>query len=211
MKDWKQKDNKVKELLVKVIEEGPISHLLTCETANQMWNKLLIVYEQKSEVSLHVLQQKFFYYKYEGEEVSVHVSRLEDIVNRLKQAGENISNQMLITKVLMSLLTEFKYFISVPSQNQTFNDLISRLLIEEKRMENEKLSECPDENCALASKTLKMCTNCKKFGHIKEECFRNRNQNKLCHFCKKPGHFIKYCRIRKSKENGRNNEEWKMR
>lgn len=113
LNDWKKKNAKAQEIIITIrMEEGPMSHVISCTTANEMWEKLLSIYEQKSEVSIHLLQQRFFNYIYENEGVAVHVSRLEELANKLKQGGENISNNILITKVVTSLPEQFKHFIS---------------------------------------------------------------------------------------------------
>jgi len=41
--------------------------LIHCETAFEMWEKLVSINEQKSEASLHLLQQKLFSYSRENE------------------------------------------------------------------------------------------------------------------------------------------------
>ncbi|KAF2889318.1 hypothetical protein ILUMI_16855, partial [Ignelater luminosus] len=69
--EWSRRDTKGQEILVTRMEEGPMGHVLSCSTAFHMWNKLLAVYEKKSEVNVHLLQQKFFNCKHEGEEVAV--------------------------------------------------------------------------------------------------------------------------------------------
>ncbi|KAF2880793.1 hypothetical protein ILUMI_25381, partial [Ignelater luminosus] len=57
---WSRRDTKAQEIVVTRMEEGPMGQVLSCSTAFDMWNKLLAVYEQKSEVSVHLLQQNFF-------------------------------------------------------------------------------------------------------------------------------------------------------
>ncbi|KAF2886748.1 hypothetical protein ILUMI_19425, partial [Ignelater luminosus] len=84
------------DLIVAKMDEGPINHTLTFDTAHDMWQKLLTVYDKKSEVSVHMVQQKCFNYKYEGQGLAAHVSSLEDIRNQLKQLGEDMSDHMLI-------------------------------------------------------------------------------------------------------------------
>jgi len=40
------------------VGEGPLEYLINCETAFEMWEKPLSIYEQKSEASINLLQQK---------------------------------------------------------------------------------------------------------------------------------------------------------
>ncbi|GBP70804.1 Retrovirus-related Pol polyprotein from type-1 retrotransposable element R1 4 [Eumeta japonica] len=45
--------------------EEVMLHIISCDTAAAMWRKLLSVYEQKSETSIHIVQQRFFQFKFE--------------------------------------------------------------------------------------------------------------------------------------------------
>lgn len=49
------------------LAENVIQHVINCNTSAEIWAKLLSLYEQKSSNSLHLVQQKFFAYKYAGE------------------------------------------------------------------------------------------------------------------------------------------------
>ncbi|KAG6463393.1 hypothetical protein O3G_MSEX013850 [Manduca sexta] len=136
---WKSMDAKAQTLLVIRISEDVMLHLVTCTTSSEMWKKILSIYEQKSETSIHIIQQRFFQYKYEkGVEMSVFLSRIQEIQNQLKQLGEEVSHKFAITKVLMSLPDEYKHLVSAwesaPENRQTFDNLVARLLIEEKRL-----------------------------------------------------------------------------
>ncbi|XP_054709192.1 uncharacterized protein LOC129218897 [Uloborus diversus] len=138
--EFRKKDLKAQEIIVSRVEEGPMAHIITCENANAMWNKLCSVYEHKSEVSIYMLQKKFFNYSHDGKDLSLYISGLEEIITKLKQYEENISDHMFMTKVLMGLPQEYQHFISawesVPVENQSINELVSRLSIEEERMKN---------------------------------------------------------------------------
>ena len=59
---WTKSDSKCQKIIVTSIENGPMQYLINCESAYQMWEKLLSVYEQKIEVNLCLLQQNFFSY-----------------------------------------------------------------------------------------------------------------------------------------------------
>jgi hypothetical protein len=145
LKEFTTKDSKAQELLVTSVEEQVLVHLLTCESAKEMWDKLLSIYEKKSEVSLHLLQQKFFNLKFESESVAEFISKLQDICSRLKSMGENVSENMQITKILMSLPDEYKFLAtaweSVPAEKQSVNELISRLMVEEERLKTSSSTE----------------------------------------------------------------------
>lgn len=103
-KTWETQDAKAQTMLVTRMTEEVMLHILSCTTAAEMWRKLTSIFEQKSETSIHIIQQRFFQYKYEeGMEMSVFLSKIQELQNQLKQMGEEISEKFIITKVLMSL------------------------------------------------------------------------------------------------------------
>ncbi|KAJ8720626.1 hypothetical protein PYW08_006091 [Mythimna loreyi] len=165
---WETKDAKAQTLLVTRMSEDVMVHLVTCATAFEMWKKLLSVYEQKSETSIHIIQQRFFQFKYEkGIEMSVFLSKIQEIQNQLKQLGEEVSDKFAITKVLMSLPNEYKHFVSAwesaPEDKQTFNNLVARLLIEEERLKEktEEKGSTPSSSAFVAKRNVK-CYKCGK-------------------------------------------------
>ncbi|KAK9687529.1 hypothetical protein QE152_g36190 [Popillia japonica] len=137
MKSWKHNHAVFQELIVIRMEEGPMLHLLSCSSAKDNWSKLKTVYDKKSAVSIHLLHQKFFSLNVGNETASAYISKIEEIRNKLEQAGEELSDKMVITEVLMQLPDEYKHFRytweSVSQDKQTLEELTSRLLIEEER------------------------------------------------------------------------------
>lgn len=102
-----------------------------------MWNKLHA--EQKSKVTIHVIQQKFFNFKMEpADSIAVHSSKLQSIVQQLKELGEIVSDQMVNTKLLISLSSEYSHFHSAcdstAEELQTYDNLTARLTVEELRI-----------------------------------------------------------------------------
>lgn len=199
--DWSKRDAKAQSLLVTRLSESAMLHILTCETAAQMWSKLLSVYEQKSSTSVHLLQQRFFNFKYEeGMEMSVFLSKLQEVKSLLKQAGEEMSDKLIITKVLMSLPDKYSHFVSawesVDPQKQNYDDLVARLLVEEERMQS-KSSE--GENVALyvqkqnrdSGGNMK-CFKCGRVGHFIQQC-KSSTDTRKCFICHKTGHLKYQC------------------
>ena len=200
LEDFMTKDSQAQAIIVSRMEEKQLSYVLDCETSTEMWAKLLTVYERKSEVSLHLLQSKFFNMKFDNEGIMMFISRINEIVSQIRQLGEEISEKMVITKILMSLPERYKHFLSawesVPPTDQNMNELTSRLLIEEERQQS---TETSDQTSAafMVNKNV-ICFNCGKRGHMKRNCTNKSQQrhNLFCNYCKKKGHSIQDCRLR---------------
>ncbi|KAL0879280.1 hypothetical protein ABMA27_003060 [Loxostege sticticalis] len=148
---WEKKDAKAQSWLVTRMSESVMMHIITCTTSAEMWRKLASVYEQKSETSIHIIQQRFFQYKYEeGTAMSTFLSKIEELRNQLKQM------------VLMSLPDAYKHFVSAwesaPDEKQTLENLVARLLIEEERV-NEKEPQNSSASTFVAKKNVK-CFKC---------------------------------------------------
>ncbi|EFN63180.1 hypothetical protein EAG_03643, partial [Camponotus floridanus] len=71
------KANKTAKAIFTTLDKKPLSLVMTCETAQDMWVKLLNIYEQKSADSVYLLQTQFREYRYNsGDDITTHVSRL---------------------------------------------------------------------------------------------------------------------------------------
>ncbi|GBP91133.1 hypothetical protein EVAR_24085_1 [Eumeta japonica] len=79
---WEVKDAKAQSLMVTRMSEDVKLHIINCTSSTEMWRKLLCVYEQKSETSIHIIQQHFFQYKYEkGVDMSSRASYGDDAIS----------------------------------------------------------------------------------------------------------------------------------
>ena len=108
---WIKADGKCQKIIVTSVDDGPLQYLLNCETALEMWEKLLSIYEQKSEASIHLLQQQFFSYSKEStDDMSTHISKLVNLGRKLSVAGEPVTDNMVMTKILMTLPKEYNHF-----------------------------------------------------------------------------------------------------
>lgn len=201
--DWDSKDAKAQEIIVSRLDEKVVTHVLACKTSEEMWTKLKSIYEHQSQISVHLLTQKFFSLEYSVGKAADFLSQLEEINGNLKSLGEEISEKMMITKVLMSLPESMKYFISAwestPTDKQTLTDLTSRLMIEEERCNNyEKSSALTVRGKVMGSNEGIKCFECNQIGHVKRNCPQIKRK---CEYCKKTGHLLKDCWFRLRKEN----------
>ena len=150
--EWRKKDMQAQQMIITTVEDQPLTILMSCESSAQMWSKLVGIYDQKGDLSIHLVQQAF--YKYEmrsNEDMATNIARIEEIANRLRRLGEEISESMVIRKVLMSLPESYWSFVtaweSTTQADRTLNNLISRLLIEESR----RIIVCLDLNDKINS------------------------------------------------------------
>ncbi|KAF2890955.1 hypothetical protein ILUMI_15218, partial [Ignelater luminosus] len=164
-KKWKKKDYIAVELIVSRIEEGTLPLIINCDTVLEIWNKLLSVFEQKSENSVYLMQQKFMNYSWDNSiNVLVNIAKLEELKFKLNELGEPISEKLIITKILTSLPTEYGYFISawvsMPENKRTLDILTARLMGESEKInqgkENLNFNSSNASN-ALIGKTCYVC------------------------------------------------------
>ncbi|XP_008189660.1 uncharacterized protein LOC103311734 [Acyrthosiphon pisum] len=140
---WLKADGKCQKIIVTSVDDGPLQYLINCESAFEMWEKLLSIYEQKSEASKHLLQQQFFSYSREPtDRMSMHISKLVNLGRKLSVAGEQVSENMVMTKILMTLPKEYNHFYSawdsVPTGSKTINNLTSRVV-------DRRITDDPDQ------------------------------------------------------------------
>ncbi|CAH2089012.1 unnamed protein product [Euphydryas editha] len=194
---WVKKDVKAQSIIVSRLSEEAMIHVLTCETAAEMWKKLHSVFESKSATSTLMLQQRFLQCKFEEGELSIYLAKLQEMACQLKQAGETVSEKFLMTKVLMSLPESYSHFVSawesVDTDKQNFNDLVARLLVEEERIQSKGHES---ESTALFLKKsgfVKRCNRCYVPGHLAKDC-NSKVENRRCFSCGKIGHLKGQCK-----------------
>lgn len=196
------------------LSESVMLHVLTCSSAAEMWRKLHSVYEQKSDTSVHMVQQQFFQLKYSPDtEMSLFISKVQEFQNKLNQLGEGISDKLIITKILMSLPEKYSHFISAwestSDERQTLNNFTARLLVEEERLKS-KTNTAENSVALLAMKKNIKCYKCGKLGHVKKECKDYKDQNlKRCYVCKKKGHLKNECRFNTDSNNKKQEKDGK--
>ncbi|KAH0810343.1 hypothetical protein GEV33_012448 [Tenebrio molitor] len=55
---WKKNDSIAQRIIATTVEEKPLLHILNCKSAKDMWDKLIQVYEQKSETNTHTHSER---------------------------------------------------------------------------------------------------------------------------------------------------------
>ena len=133
----------------------------------------------------------------------------------MKQLGEEISDSLVISKILNSLPSKYSHFHSAwdstYKKEQTLDNLTRRLIWEERRM---KATNSEEESVALAVKRETQCSGycfkCGKSDHSIKYCRsgeKTMNQPK-CYYCNKNGHFKKDCREERTGARSEERKQW---
>lgn len=195
---WKKKEYKAQRIITATLSRKLTIHVLNCKSSKEMWEKLHSVFEQKGETSKHLLQQKFFSFEKDpNDDMATHISKLEEIVNQLKDLEVNIDESMVITKILMTLPNEYHHFNSAWEStaiaDQTLIKLTSRLMNEENRF---PLRTRNFDHSAIAYQVNRYrttnkrdnkdserkpgkCYKCNGTGHWKKDCMAQIAQNSM--------------------------------
>lgn len=139
---WKKLDAKARRAISAACKKQPLLQIMNCETANAMWTTLKSTYEQASKSNILFLQQRYYSFtKESGDDIATFLSKLMEIVQQLKDQDEQISDFMVMTKILMALPAEHNHFYSAwestSTDSQTMANLRARLMAEELRLKSQ--------------------------------------------------------------------------
>lgn len=212
-KVWIRSDAKAQRVLISTVDKKVLLHIINCKTSAEMYTKLCMLYRKDSEIEKCSVMQEFFNFTYvKGCDMSLHISKLENLAYRLKTIKQDVSDEMLMSKILSSLPDRFKFFKtaweSTPKIDKTLVNLTARLIAEDETYNNK-------EGASVAfNVTEKICHKCYKKGHIAKFCISNSNSsesgrqdhtrdkgsvnNIKCFNCGKGGHLAKNCYLREN-------------
>ena len=93
--------------LLYVLDKNKFNHILSCETAHDIWHTLEIIHKGTSRVKeskINLLMYSFELFRMEpSETIGDMYTRFMDVVNGLKALGKSLSNFELVNKILSSL------------------------------------------------------------------------------------------------------------
>lgn len=204
---WISKNAKAKYILASSMEFSQLEYLIICQTANEMWNKLSSIYEQRSAANKSILLSRFYEYRMDvNDTVMQHVSKIENLARQLNDVGETLSDVAINTKILMTLPEKFNPLIttwdSVSVENQNRVNLIERLIKEEQRL---TVMDATAE--AFATTSLGKGNN-KEINNKKSDnsSYKSKDKKSIeCYFCHKLGHYARNCRKKKNLQKYKRN------
>lgn len=222
---WIKKDLEAQTLVGLNVNSDIAKKIANCTSANQMLNKLGLLYGKKSDVALENLQRSFFSFKYDEQKTAVeNCLTIQQLAEDLGSEGEVVKESWIITRILGVLPPKLHHFRTswdnVTGADRNLSKLIERLRLEEDRLNPGELpSSSHSQNALISKKFVKSsktpieCFKCGMKGHMKNQC-RNKpsqkyltycKQNYSCNLCNMKGHFARDCTTQKSTPPQSNN------
>lgn len=191
---WQRDNAKAMFMISASMEYDRFEPLLICKTGKEMWDKLSIIHEQKSESNKLMLTQRFHEYKMAvGETVVQHVAKVQNMAAQLADLGETVSSVAVMAKILSSLSPKYATlqtaWDSVDPSRQTLEHLQERLIREEARF----TAENDSSTTALAAMKKEKSKPKTKDRGKRENKARKTNKDIECYKCHGMGHFAREC------------------
>ncbi len=107
---------KVVNTLLGSLSQSEFVKVIQIKTTKEIWNKIVLSYEGDDQVKHAKLQSLIIQYEnlrmYNVESVANYFLRIYEIVNRMKNLGEEIKKFILVEKVLIYLSSKFESKVS---------------------------------------------------------------------------------------------------
>ena len=139
-----------------------------------------------------------------NENVTDYVIRAETGASSLKNAGETISDSLLITMVLKGLPSEYNTFAAIVThgdEEMTFSKFKVALKSHEETLKTQDSHQDSDSVMNMKHSGAIICYSCNRPGHKSPNCPNKKQQQtqpnaaeKWCSHCKTKTHFTKFCR-----------------
>lgn len=191
LEKFEDNEFKAQRVVVTSLGKEAMLHVMNSDLVADMWKRLETVYEKKSKVTVHLIRERFYNFKMEsGETMAIQIAKLQTIVQQLKDLGEKVEDDQIITKLLVSLPQEYLHFNSAwdstTKAQQTLDHLTTRLIMEEGRIERQHQGQTGDAlmtrkfqkknfnkpryTLKQATENAKKCYACNEIGHIAVNC-----------------------------------------
>lgn len=140
---WKTKDPKAQYFIMKTIDKLVKGHLLACTSSKEMYDTLKSIYRRDTSQIKQQLLMEFHGYKFDKtKDMMFNLSLLRNIVFKLKQLNNDVSDEMVMAKILYTLPDQYHAFISAwestPVAEKSIENLIARLCTEEEYRQPKK-------------------------------------------------------------------------
>ena len=208
VKAYEKDDSLAQVLMVSAVDDAHVELTATCNSAREIWQKLLSIYEQSSSQRLDRTLEQFFSAKVsDNEELVQYISRLQltfrEVNEELQKHNANaLPDIVLMSRIMSTLPSEFFEFKSVwesiPLTERSVDLLIERIRLIESRLPSKDVTS-GGQALQINKKLVKPHSSLK----VDKDKSLNSGSKVKCFICKGP-HFASKCP--KNFRNPKNNE-----
>lgn len=181
----KSKDEKAQAVLFTAMSPAIVEEIVSCETAAAIWERLLLIYENSSDVNVERLLHEFYVYmKPNSMSMAQHIAHIDSLALQLKQVNEPQSERAIMSKMLNSLPDTYSgiktAWDSTHPDHKTKQALVNRLIKEEVKGRHDvtkgeskemvMIARGQTQRKGLNKKKGSKCFNCGSLDHWAREC-----------------------------------------
>jgi len=193
LNNWLRKDKSARRLIGLTVEENVINLIMGCDSANEIWETILGLYEKKSSQRIVCIYRQLHNSRmFLDLSMTDYIGNIKKTLSALKAAGGKIEDLNVIAIILDGLPSSFVHFCTTwdnrADVDQTLDRLYNALM-----NADERLQKRDDDVMALAA------SKSSKFKRFEQK--ESKNESKVngktkltgkfhgkCHNCQKPGH-----------------------
>ncbi|GBM93468.1 hypothetical protein AVEN_215354-1 [Araneus ventricosus] len=128
---WEKDDAIAMFIISSAMELPQVTLIESCRSSKEMIEKFDSIFKLKSDFNKMLLLEKFHQLNIECKETVVqYISKVENLADQVKDAGESISDATVITEILGTLPPKYKNFrqewLSVDDSKQNLSNIIVR-------------------------------------------------------------------------------------
>lgn len=210
-KQFKKANGFAITLITTTVEDEPLQLIMMLKTAKEMWDKLGISYEQKSEQRLEQLYIQLLEYKMApSDSIATHISKLQKLWLELNEESYRIDSchlpeTLLLTRILSTLPEEYFEFRttweSIPRDQRSIEYLLERLSMVETRLSKQQSVVTNSSSSALvADRRQGGCSHAAEGASVKSSTAGNKKNTPTstkvkkdyskvrCYVCNELGH-----------------------
>ena len=185
MKTWKQGDARARTRIELAIGDTEMIHISGANTARQMWEQLKMVKESRGRLGI-LATRRALYRATAADDFNMvdHISNLRKLQEELHLMGSMVTDEDFVMILITSLPEAWDnytsaYLGSSGNKPELRSHEIIAILLDEDRRRNERSGTGTSGEAALQAKgkgkkrdnSDKKCYNCKKKGHLQEDCW----------------------------------------
>ncbi|KAI5338054.1 hypothetical protein L3X38_017325 [Prunus dulcis] len=177
------KDARALGLIQGAVSDQIFPRIVNEETSKGAWDILKQEFrgdKQVRSVKLQGLRREFEYTRMkDSESFSVYAAKLFDLINQMKNYGEELPRERVVQKLLISLPRSYDSICSVIEHSKDLDTLEIQEVVASLKNFELRLDRHTENSTEKAFTRKPKCRGCGKFGHMVRNCHDNQPVQKV--------------------------------